>query len=354
MRSIPRIAMTNTSIILRFVSLSRGTSEASVGGGVKDDAPVQDIMARLSSLEQNEVPLRDIMARLGSLEQNNLSMRGIVARLGSLEQKNVSVRGIMARLSSLEQNNVPLEETMARLSSLERSLAQIQALFQPGVLGRGRSPETQRTAPYSENVTQDGRGDMKAPLDSRRPGVVQQTEKGPKHKTRPLPHFVGISASSERRPTQSFESMGAQGARTQLPAGAPPDGLLQPPAGSLEQSEQHSEREDRRPATLSRNPQTLEALWVEYKLGVDGRKPAALFTPKERATTGMYKLRNVIWRCIDYLVCRGCTSQQAIESIRRVYGHNTSITPLAEMIRRDKKRYPRALYNPDLFEQHSL
>ena len=79
----------------------------------------------------------------------------------------------------------------------------------------------------------------------------------------------------------------------------------------------HDEADDERlqplveasPATLCHNPRSLMHLWVEFKFGINGRKPAESFTVAERNVKSVkqkYWHRNIIWKAIDRLVRGGC------------------------------------------------
>jgi hypothetical protein len=55
------------------------------------------------------------------------------------------------------------------------------------------------------------------------------------------------------------------------------------------------------PPSLSPNPKNLFELWQEYEIGIGGRKPAKLFTQKERGGSMKHKYcrRKVIWGIIE-------------------------------------------------------
>jgi hypothetical protein len=63
--------------------------------------------------------------------------------------------------------------------------------------------------------------------------------------------------------------------------------------------------------TLRPNPRSLRELWLEYKFGIDGRKPAEQFTTRKMNTSRrlkqLYYRRNVFWRCMGRLIRRGKT-----------------------------------------------
>ena len=65
------------------------------------------------------------------------------------------------------------------------------------------------------------------------------------------------------------------------------------------------------PATLSNNPRSLQLLWQEYKFGINGRKPAEQFIPKDRNVPDnkqKYYRRNLVWQTMARLVRRGVDS----------------------------------------------
>ena len=97
------------------------------------------------------------------------------------------------------------------------------------------------------------------------------------------------------------------------------------------------------PATLCHNPSSLMQLWVEFKFGINGRKPAESFTIAERNVKSVkqkYWCRNIIWKAIDRLVRGGVSAERAIARIREVYGERTGVTKIMELMTRDKTRYP--------------
>src|SRR5210317_2335587 len=107
-------------------------------------------------------------------------------------------------------------------------------------------------------------------------------------------------------------------------------------------------------ATLSNNPRSLVELWREYQFGIDGRKPARDFSTDERnnrvgGIKQKYYRRRFVWNAIKRLISSGMTSQAAIQKLRDVYGHSTSVTTIIEKIRRDKKEYQEnGGYHPNL------
>jgi len=99
--------------------------------------------------------------------------------------------------------------------------------------------------------------------------------------------------------------------------------------------------EDRDPtAELTKNLHSLEDYWREWKCGVGGRKPAQLFSSRERGGHGskrksmMFSRRLRIYTLLQLLVDEGRTIAEAIEEIKNAYGHPLSMTSLSEAIRR--------------------
>lgn len=93
------------------------------------------------------------------------------------------------------------------------------------------------------------------------------------------------------------------------------------------------------PATLSPLPKTLEQLWIEYKFGVGGRKPASLFTAAERGKVKhVYSFRLNAWDAIAKLVNSGMTSNDACQKIYETYGHGLTVTNICRALCSDKKR----------------
>jgi hypothetical protein len=91
-------------------------------------------------------------------------------------------------------------------------------------------------------------------------------------------------------------------------------------------------------STLSANPRTLYSLWAEYKNGIGGRKAARLFSRAERGKVKYkYSRRKVVWDCISTLVGAGLTSQVAIDRIYQVYGENTAMTKIINMMKHDRQ-----------------
>ena len=90
--------------------------------------------------------------------------------------------------------------------------------------------------------------------------------------------------------------------------------------------------------SLSPNPTNLYVLWLEYKKGIGGRKPARQFTREERGHKKVkytYCNRKKVWDLIDRLVWAGYTSDVAIDKIYSVYGA-LSVTKIIKRIRNDE------------------
>lgn len=95
---------------------------------------------------------------------------------------------------------------------------------------------------------------------------------------------------------------------------------------------------DVRRALLHRCPRTLPVLWDEYVNGIEGNKPASLFSRRERGGTNKFKYsrRLVFWRCMKRLIRGGCSVGTACNRITAVYG-NVSVTQIINRMRRDEK-----------------
>jgi hypothetical protein len=80
---------------------------------------------------------------------------------------------------------------------------------------------------------------------------------------------------------------------------------------------------------------------VEYKFGIDGRKPAEQFTTLEKNASHklkqQYYRRNVFWQCMGKLVRGGETVDTAIMKIRQCYGQSLSVTAIINKLIADRK-----------------
>jgi len=99
-------------------------------------------------------------------------------------------------------------------------------------------------------------------------------------------------------------------------------------------------------ADLSSCPRTLQELWIEYELGLGGRKAARLFTAQERGRVKhKYTRRKHVWDLIKLLIRTGLSYQTACDRIYNVYGQATTVTTIINRINHDKKS---GTLHPDL------
>jgi Transcriptional activator of glycolytic enzymes len=92
------------------------------------------------------------------------------------------------------------------------------------------------------------------------------------------------------------------------------------------------------PATLSKNPKTLHSLWQEFEEGLGGRKPAKMFTARERGRVKqMYYRRKVVWDTVALLIRAGYTAQTAIDQIYETYRADQSVTNVIRVMLRDRQ-----------------
>ena len=101
------------------------------------------------------------------------------------------------------------------------------------------------------------------------------------------------------------------------------------------------------PASLSPNPKNLFHLWQEYQIGIGGRKAAKHFSQSERGGKMKHKYcrRKVIWVMVRGMVQLGMTADSAIDQIYAVYGQQTCVTRIINLIKKDKER---GTLNPNL------
>ena len=91
-------------------------------------------------------------------------------------------------------------------------------------------------------------------------------------------------------------------------------------------------------STLSPNPRTIHLLWVEYEIGIGGRKPARDFTRVERGRVKhKYHRRKLIWDCVSRLVRAGLTAQVACDRMHQVYGEGSPVTTIINRMKADKR-----------------
>jgi hypothetical protein len=87
-------------------------------------------------------------------------------------------------------------------------------------------------------------------------------------------------------------------------------------------------------STLSPNPRSLRELWLEYKFGTDGRKPAEQFTTREKNTSS--RLKQMYYR-MGRLIRGGETVDTATMKIRQCYGQQLSVTAIINKMIADRK-----------------
>jgi hypothetical protein len=87
--------------------------------------------------------------------------------------------------------------------------------------------------------------------------------------------------------------------------------------------------------TLRPNPaRSLRELWLEYKFGIDGRKPAEQFTTREKNTSS--RLKQMYYR-MGRLIRGGETVDTATMKIRQCYGQQLSVTATINKMIADRK-----------------
>ena len=107
------------------------------------------------------------------------------------------------------------------------------------------------------------------------------------------------------------------------------------------EADSQNEDEDVETIPLMNCPRTLQILWAEYEFGVGGKKPAKLFTARERGKVKFsYSLWKPFWTLVERMICFGYSHTNAIEKIESVYcsGRSKSVTQILREIRRDKQR----------------
>lgn len=93
-------------------------------------------------------------------------------------------------------------------------------------------------------------------------------------------------------------------------------------------------------AKLSKIPKTLQLLWEEWENGIDGNKPAKLFTSQERGQDkvkhNFYK-RKFFWnKCHEMIQGSGMSARSACNLIYNVYGTDKSVSYILDRLKRDK------------------
>ena len=101
-------------------------------------------------------------------------------------------------------------------------------------------------------------------------------------------------------------------------------------------------------ATLSSSPRNLYALWQEYYVGIDGRKPAKDFTPSERGGPRKvtYCRRKKFWLLAERLIRSGISADEACTKVYDAYGHDKTVTYILNQITIDLSNgtLPRSLH----------
>ena len=101
------------------------------------------------------------------------------------------------------------------------------------------------------------------------------------------------------------------------------------------------------PATLCDNPRTVGTIWQEWRFGVGGRKPARLFTERERGkVTDAYNRRKPLYELLSHLTRVQMLPATAIRKIEEAWP-GKSIGFICKDIRK-RKRKGEALPGPDL------
>jgi len=98
-----------------------------------------------------------------------------------------------------------------------------------------------------------------------------------------------------------------------------------------------------RPASLTKNPKSLNVLWNEYMYGIGGNKPAKEFTEIERGLVAtQYCRRLKIWSEINSRIRSGVTAEVAIDDMYEKYGSNCTITEIINSITEEQKSRKRS------------
>lgn len=81
------------------------------------------------------------------------------------------------------------------------------------------------------------------------------------------------------------------------------------------------------PAHLSKLVQTLNLLWYEWTLGLEGNLPEKDFiSTKPGWVKFLYSRRMHVWWCISRHINAGMTAKIAIHQIYQCFGHRLSVT----------------------------
>ena len=92
-------------------------------------------------------------------------------------------------------------------------------------------------------------------------------------------------------------------------------------------------------AFLSQSPKNLHELWQEYEVGINGHKPARMFTANERGRVSKkYSRRNLVWQKIVDLCRLGHTHLIAIDKIYEKYGRDCTVTQIVNKISAENRQ----------------
>jgi ribosomal protein L21E len=93
-----------------------------------------------------------------------------------------------------------------------------------------------------------------------------------------------------------------------------------------------------RPAELSRAPSSLAVLWQEWKEGLNGNKPACLFTSRESGRKDLkstFCRRKRLWWLWRDVIKAGHDVARALEATKQAYGEDLEVMQYLEAIRKD-------------------
>ena len=93
-------------------------------------------------------------------------------------------------------------------------------------------------------------------------------------------------------------------------------------------------------ADLSSSPKSLHDLWLEYTVGLEGRKLARDFNAVERGEKRVkyrYCRRKVFWDCVSKHVNAGYAVDTVFNRIRECYGHSLSVYDILIRMAKDRR-----------------
>ena len=94
------------------------------------------------------------------------------------------------------------------------------------------------------------------------------------------------------------------------------------------------------PARLLKLVRTLNILWHEWTLGLEGNLPAKDFNSSERGKVKfLYSRRMHVWRCISRHIHAGMTAEIAIDRIYQCFGHRLSVTGIIKAFQNSIKQH---------------